>query len=395
MLQGDNAFYQDWCEPHSILGKMRNPMLASRLGVAALIIIVLSVFTSNRPLIDISLSDDVPSGAEEEMPTVTLGPLTIMRDENASGEDKVIIRHNLDALRDSKIIDEKSIDTIEAELDKAREALDQHRAERERTDAEEHQLELEALEREAQALELTGLEIAQQLASLETEESDEASPGRLSEEELQNLVVQRLLSVQSQIREDEDSAPTPDRNAQSSSSSQAASQSARQEAPPSSNDREIQTTVIVPDLPVSPVAPVAPVAPVYRDNRSLPRITGDFSGKTLMGTDFRNKNLSGLDFSDARLTAAKFDGSDLTGANFSGAKIHGASFANAIMDEANLTNAQAQTAHFEHASMINAVLDYANFAGAVLTDADLRGASMISLNLNGADLEGALIDEAP
>jgi uncharacterized protein YjbI with pentapeptide repeats len=381
-------------------------MLASRLGVAALIIIALSVFTSNRPLISISLSDDVPSEAVEEMPTVTLGPLTIMRDESAPGEDKVIIRHNLDALREARIIDEASIDAIAAELDRAREALDQQKADRERTDDGEHQFELEALKREAQELGLAGLEIAQQFVSLETQNSDNTAPDRLSEDELQSLVVQRLLSVQSQIREDEDPASTSERSAQSTSSSRAASQSAPRGVPPNLGEWEVQTTVTGRAPPIStvrPAYPLKPMAPVLSPtqkghsptNRVLPRVAGDFSGKNLMGTDFRNKDLSGLDFSNARLTAAKFDGSDLTGANFSGAKIHGASFANAIMNEANLTNAQAQTAHFEHASMVNTVLDYANFAGAVLTDADLRGASMTSLNLNGADLEGALIDETP
>lgn len=320
-------------------------MLASRLGVATLIIIALSFFTGNRPLVSVNMDEDqvIESGAGE--PSITIGPLKFQHGELLDEEGREAIRQSVEALRDSDILSEEDLHIIEVRMD--RESAEMDRA---------------TLEREAKALEAAGLEIAQQLASIRNEPTNDVRPDRLSEAEIQNLVVQRLLSVQTQIREDEESAP---------------------------------------DTPSSSVAPTAlappgqPVRALSRPKRTLERLTGSFAGQTLMGTDFRNKDLSGLDFSNARLTASEFDGSDLTGANFSGAKLHGASFADTIMDRVNLSNAQAQTAHFERASMVGANLNHANFAGAVLTDADLRDATVESLNLNGAQLQGTVLDEVP
>lgn len=318
-------------------------MLASRLGVATLIIIALSIFTGNRPLVSVHMDDDPPTETAAKEPRVTIGPLTFDHGELLKEEDLEAIRQSVEALRENGDLNGKDLHIVEMRLDRESADIDREMA----------------LEQQVEALEAAGLEIAQQLASIRNEPTDEVRPDRLSEAEIQNLVVQRLLSVQTQIREDEESA-------------------LEEPAPP---------TVL------TPLAP--PVPAISRPRRTLERLTGSFAGKTLMGTDFRNKDLSGLDFSNARLTASEFNGSDLTGANFSGAKLHGASFTDAIMDRMNLSRAQAQTAHFERASMVGANLNHANFAGAVLIDADLRGATMDSLNLNGADLRGTILDEGP
>lgn len=330
-------------------------MLASRLGVAALIVIALSFFTNNRPVGRVHVVKGDSSFIEKEVePKVTIGPFTI----DPNGTDGDTIRQTIEVLRNSDILDEKNIKAIHDEL--------------ERTQAN-HEL-------EAKALEAAGLEIARKLSALDIEKSDASQPDRLSETEIQNLVVERLLSVQNQMRDEEAPGEDPSR---STPSPTLQPQGRAGEAVSSAED----TVSEVPPVPAAPSG--------TRALRNLKRIEGDFSGKTLMGTDFRNQDLSGLDFSNARLTAAEFDGSDLTGANFSGAKIQGASFAGAIMDDIILTNAQAQTAHFERASLLRANLSYANFAGAVLTGADLRGAVMDSLNLNGAVMQGTRMGEAP
>lgn len=342
-------------------------MLASRLGVAALIIIVLSVFTGNRPLISVDMDEDQPTESGTGEPSVTIGPLKFKHGELINEEELEAVRQSVEALRESDILDEKDLQIIEMRLDRESAEVDMARE----------------LEREAEALEAAGREIAQQLAAVRVAPSNNTQPDRLSEEEIQNLVVQRLLSVQTQIREDEESASDSSSASETTSASSAAT----------------QVIAAAPEAPVAPTAPVLPIAPPVpassASERTLERLTGTFAGQTHMGSDFRNKDLSGLDFSNARLTASQFNGSDLTGANFSGAKLHGASFADAIMDRINLSNAQAQTAHFERASMVEANLNHANFAGAVLTDADLRDATMESLNLNGAELQGTILDEAP
>lgn len=332
-------------------------MLASRLGVAALIVIALSFFTNNRPLGRVHVMKGDSSFIEKEAePKVTIGPFTI----DPNGTDGDTIRQTIEVLRDSNILDEKNIKTIHDEL------------ERNQTDQE----------LEAQALEAAGLEIARQLSALDIEKSDASQPERLSESEIQNLVVERLLSVQNQMHDEEAPGEDPSRLAPSPAP-----------APQPQGHAGDAATSVEDTASVVPPVPAAPSG--TRALGDLKRIEGNFSGKTLMGTDFRNRDLSGLDFSNARLTAAEFDGSNLTGANFSGAKIQGASFAGAIMDDIILTNAQAQTAHFERASLLRANLSYANFAGAVLTGADLRGAVMESLNLNGAVMQGTRMGEAP
>ena len=327
-------------------------MLASRLGVAALIVIALSFFTGNRPPGNVHVMKmDVSQDDNDGEPKVTIGPFTI----DPSAAEREALREGMQALRESSVLGEEQIAVLEAEL------------ERQRLDAD----------RQAEAMEVAGLEIARQLSSLEVEKSDTSQPDRLSESEIQNLVVERLLSVQNQMHDEgtgseETSEPSPS---------------------PTPQPQDLKE---VPAAAVGSLSPAAPAAPSdARVQRDLKRVEGDFSGKTLMGTDFRNQNLSGLDFSNARLTAARFDGSNLTGANFSGAKIQGASFAGAILNDVILTNAQAQTAHFEQASLVRADLSYANFAGAVLTGADLRGAIMDSLNLNGAVMQGTRMGEAP
>lgn len=331
-------------------------MLASRLGVAALIVIALSIFTGNRPFgrVHVMTADVSEAGADSE-PKITIGPFTI--DPNLSDEE--IIRDGIAAIRQSEPPDEEEVAATEAEI--------------------EHQR--RDLERDAEAMEIDGLEIARQLSAREIKKSDEAQPERLSESEIQNLVVERLLSVQNQMREEEGvSGSAPEAASPADLSSQ-------RQPPP--NDS-------APSAEAPEPAPPQPAIPGGESGQSgLRRVEGNFSGKTLMGTDFRNQDLSGLDFSNARLTAAKFDGSDLTGANFSGAKIQGASFSDANLNGANLTNAQAQTAHFERASLIRADLSHANFAGAVLADADLRGAIMDSLNLNGVVMDRTRTGEAP
>lgn len=330
-------------------------MLASRLGVAALIVIALSFFTNNRPPGGVHVMKmDVSKEDNDGEPKVTIGPFTL----DPSAAEREALREGMQALRESSVLGEEQIAVLEAEL------------ERQRLDAD----------REAEAMEVTGLEIAPQLSALDIEKSDASQPDRLSETEIQNLVVERLLSVQNQMRDEEAPGEDPSR---STPSPTLQPQGRAGEAVSSAED----TVSEVPPVPAAPSGTRAP--------GDLKRIEGDFSGKTLMGTDFRNRDLSGLDFSNARLTAAEFDGSDLTGANFSGAKIQGASFAGAIMDDIILTNAQAQTAHFERASLLRANLSYANFAGAVLTGADLRGAVMDSLNLNGAVMQGTRMGEAP
>ena len=332
-------------------------MLASRLGVAALIVIALSFFTNNRPVGRVHVMKGDSSFIEKEVePKVTIGPFTL----DPNGTDGETLRQTIEVLRDSDILDEKNIKAIHDELERTQ---------------ENHEL-------EAKALEAAGLEIARKLSALDIEKSDASQPDRLSETEIQNLVVARLLSVQNQMHDEEAPGEDPARLAPSPVPAQQP-QGHTGEAVSSAED----TASEVPPVPAAPSGTRAP--------SNLKRIEGDFSGKTLMGTDFRNQDLSGLDFSNARLTAAEFDGSDLTGANFSGAKIQGASFAGAIMDDIILTNAQAQTAHFERASLLRANLSYANFAGAVLTGADLRGAIMDSLNLNGADMQGTRTGEAP
>lgn len=332
-------------------------MLASRLGVAALIVIALSIFTNNRPPDGVHVMKmDVSKEDNDGEPEVTIGPFTI----NPSAAEREALREGMQALRESSVLGEEQIVVLEAEL------------ERQRLGAN----------REAEAMEVAGLEIARQLSALDIEKSDASQPDRLSETEIQNLVVQRLLSVQNQMHDEEAAGEDPSRLAPSPAPAPQP-QGRAGEAVSSAED----TASEVPPVPAAPSG--------TRSLGDLKRIEGDFSGKTLMGTDFRNQDLSGLDFSNARLTAAEFDGSNLTGANFSGAKIQGASFAGAIMDDIILTNAQAQTAHFERASLLRANLSYANFAGAVLTGADLRGAVMDSLNLNGAVMQGTRMGEAP
>lgn len=326
-------------------------MLASRLGVAALVVIVLSFFTSNRPFERVHVvKADVTHVEEDGRTKLTIGPITIDPADFEDAETHNAIREGLDALRNAEIIDESHIAALEVRIQEERLAL----------------------ESTARALEADSLVIARDLSAREVERSDENRPDRLSEAEIQNLVVERLLSVQNQMRENDAG------NVNSGDLATA----------PSASSPEVD--IFLETDPPEPASP-APVLP----RQTLERVEGDFSGQTLMGTDFRNKDLSGLNFSNARLTAAKFDGSDLTGANFSGAKIQGASFARAIMDDSVLVNAQAQTAHFESASLLRADLGHANFAGAVLTGADLRGANTEGLNLNGADMQGTRTGEAP
>lgn len=329
-------------------------MLASRLGVAALVVIVLSFFTSNRPFERVHVvKADVTHVEEDGRTKLTIGPITIDPADFEDAETHNAIREGLNALRSAEIIDETHIVALEARI----------------------QQERLALESTARALEADSLVIARDLSAREVERSDENRPDRLSEAEIQNLVVERLLSVQNQMREDDASGAN----------------SADLASAPSASSPEVDIFLETdPPEPATP-APALPAMP----RQTLERVDGDFSGQTLMGTDFRNKDLSGLNFSNARLTAAKFDGSDLTGANFSGAKIQGASFAGTIMDDIVLVNAQAQTAHFENASLLRANLGNANFAGAVLTGADLRGANTEGLNLNGADMQGTRTGEAP
>lgn len=349
-------------------------MLASRLGVAILIMLGLSSYISARPVTNIHVAsvdmtasdeaaaDDEDANSDTEGNTVKIGPFVFEPDD----ETIEIIHDTVAALAEQNEIshEEARLITEKFNLDRVKER-----------------------EIETAALEQASRQIAHDLAALEIETSEENdAPDRLSEDEIQSLVVQRLLSVQTQMREDEDSPAPP-------ASDQSFSEKASTDGP-TSLAPEIKSLSSLASVLSPPPEPPAP-AETATANVSLERVTGDFSGKTLMGTDFRNRDLSGLNFSNAKLTAAKFDGSNLTGANFTGAKIQGASFADATLTDVLFHNAQAQTAHFERAVLMNADLSQANFAGAVLTDADLRGAKMDDINLNGAVMQGTKLGDAP
>lgn len=118
----------------------------------------------------------------------------------------------------------------------------------------------------------------------------------------------------------------------------------------------------------------------------------DLSGKVLMGRDFSNQNLAGINLRRAVLTGAKFDGANLTGADLGGAKLQGATFTETNLIDANLTGVSAQAARFQGADLRRANLENANFTGTDLTNADLRGAATKKLILNGSVRQGALFD---
>lgn len=118
-------------------------MLASRLGVATLIIIALSFFTGNRPLVSVDMDEDqvIESGAGE--PSITIGPLKFKHGEILKEEDLEAVRQSVEALRENDILNEEDLHIIELRLDRER-----------------------ALEEEVKALEVAGREIAQQLAAV-------------------------------------------------------------------------------------------------------------------------------------------------------------------------------------------------------------------------------------
>lgn len=117
-----------------------------------------------------------------------------------------------------------------------------------------------------------------------------------------------------------------------------------------------------------------------------------FAGKVLMGKSFAGQDLAGMSFKRSVLTGADFTGTNLTGVNFAGAKLQGAYFNGANLIDADLRGVSAQAAKFQYADLRRANLENANFTGTDLTGADLRGAKTLKLTLNGAVHEGAKFD---
>jgi pentapeptide repeat protein len=342
-------------------------MLASRLGVALLIILGITTYVANRPMVSAHVGDTKVAIVHDkdsadladttgEGTRIRIGPLSI----DADPEMTASVRDSLEALEDSEILNSEELEIIKQGF-MLEEIQKRH------------------LKAESEAIRSAGREIAKEFAAKSPEPKDN-QPDRLSEEEIQSLVVERLLSVQSQMRsEDPGASDTP-----------SAEPGAPNTADPVPGLEDVST-----GAPSAPIHDTPVAAPPEGAPEGLVRIEADFAGKNLMGTDFRNRDLSGLDFSNAKLTAAKFDGSDLSGANLSGARIQGASFVGALMVDALLNNAQAQTANFHHANLIGADLSQANFAGAVLTQADMRGVKMTDINLNGAIMDGTKMDDKP
>ncbi|TNE38522.1 MAG: pentapeptide repeat-containing protein [Alphaproteobacteria bacterium] len=119
---------------------------------------------------------------------------------------------------------------------------------------------------------------------------------------------------------------------------------------------------------------------------------GRYEGKILMGEDFSGQDLAGVSFKRAVLTGADFTDANLTGANFTGAKLQGAYFNGANLIDADLRGISAQAAKFINSDLRRADLENANLTGADLTNADLRGAITAKLVLNGAVFQGARFD---
>lgn len=366
-------------------------MLAARLGVALIVVLILSSVISSRdfsggsgitPKVHISADSD-----DHEPKVVRIGGIDFSPDSDDREEiDRKLRGRNAQELEEiNEALAEleahgKWGEVLSAGLQAAlKDEIAQYEAERE-----------EAL-KEQEAMKAAGAEIAEAFSMGEESEPSVADGAdRLSEDEIQSLVVERLLSVQTQMREDGSDSDTGSASAPTASASETDANSA--------GESEV-SELAAPAVPTIEEAapdpqPAPPVRPLSPDElAALPRLEGEFAGQNLMGTDFRNRDLSEVDFSNAKLTAAKFDGSNLEGADFEGARLQGASFTGAVLTDANLANAQAQTARFVNADLTDADLTQANLAGADLTNADLRGATMDEVNLNGAVLNDTKMGE--
>lgn len=358
-------------------------MLAARLGVALIIILVVSNYLSmleskgistHTPKIEV-VKGEMDEDGESNSDVIHIGGITIDPEKDSI----------MDIERKMAGLDTKAFESSIEELSEQDAFISEAEVERIRADRERVREDQIALEAQAEAIREASKSIAQEFTAQPDETPVEEAPNKLSEKELQSLIVERLLSVQKSADDPVASQPglgmatDPDLDLGDSADMGVVA------AP--MDVRELPEPVGVPDLPAGAPAPV-PTSPVIYSSR-------DFSGQTLMGRDFRNQKLTGFNFANAKLTAANFDQSLIENADFSGARLQGASFVDASLAGSNFQSALLQTAIFIGADLRGVDFSEANLAGADLTGADLRGAILTNTTLSGTILDGALLDPPP
>ncbi|TNE56955.1 MAG: pentapeptide repeat-containing protein [Alphaproteobacteria bacterium] len=359
-------------------------MLASRLGIAALILIGLYGLLAVRPFRpieaapaqeDTEVTDDLDLRLEE-LPTgepaihlkgpegsetyvlrrLPNGEMAITRADasaDASGQEAP------PALSEDAALPPADDQRLRVDLDNARRsamaAMDELNAAQRRLEASEMERAQEAL----QMLEENGAADREPLTPQTTDGSDDPFEAM----------------VRSAI--DRSAPPLSDAN------------------PPPERDPELLAGPGATTDTAEPPIETRPTAPQVAARPNASAAAGQYEGKILMGEDFSGQDLAGMSFKRAVLTGADFTDANLTGANFAGAKLQGVYFNGANLIDANLRGISAQAAKFIDADMRRADLENANLTGADLTNADLRGAITSKLVLNGAIFQGARFDPIP